>query len=244
MKTLKKKTIKVASTTHYFNEITHDAIVRFQQEENKKMQEVIYKNEILPAFDKLVENLIYIHCSQIHIPFEEFKNDCIVFLFETLRKFDASKGTKAFSYFNVVAKNWIIVKSRQYQKNANRCLSVETKNSVSFYEKLAQADAGNEDEFDFIQIVKNDEIKVVEILESLKNELDIDNDINCINAIIHLFKNADNLESLSKRAIFIYIRDMTNLNSKQLALSLTLIRKKFKILKEQYVANAMELKDG
>jgi hypothetical protein len=96
----------------YFNSDTQDAIVAFQKETSKKEKDEIYVGKILPAFEKLVENLINIHkFTGMYDTYEDLKNDCVNFLFETIIKFDASRGTNAFSYFNVVAKNWLIIKN-------------------------------------------------------------------------------------------------------------------------------------
>ena len=52
----KKKQIKL-----YFNEGTQDAIERFQAAEADEEKNQIYTKDILPAFEKLSENLIFIH---------------------------------------------------------------------------------------------------------------------------------------------------------------------------------------
>ena len=131
----KKKITKSSSGTKmkmYFHAGTHDAIVKFQSEEDDLAREDIYVQEILPAFDKLVENLIFIQGFNVnHGNFDDLKSDCITFLFETLKKFDATRGTKAFSYFNVVAKNWLIVKSRQRAKAAKRMCSIDDKDAIN-----------------------------------------------------------------------------------------------------------------
>ena len=86
--------------------------IKCEKCENKRKE--IYIEKIYPAFSKLVENLIYIHgfCSDT-LPYEILKNDCVNFLFESILKFDHNKGSKAFSYFNVVAKNWLIINSKK-----------------------------------------------------------------------------------------------------------------------------------
>lgn len=227
-KTLKKKINKANDLKYYFHSGTHTAIVNFQAETNQKAKEDIYVNEILPAFNKLVENLIYIHGNPLVIASEDFKSDCITFLYETLKKFDASRGTKAFSYFNVVAKNWIIVKSRQRLKQSNRHISIEEKGVVTEIEMipfmLGRHDPLVNLENDHIETVKN----IHDMLGKVKDRLICENDKICMDSIIKLFENADTLESLNKRAVFVYVRDMTNLTPKQLSLSMSAIRKHYR----------------
>ena len=69
----------------YFHSGTHDAIVKFQSEEDQAERDRIYTEEILPAFGKLVENLIFIHGANVHVSVDEFKNDCVSFLYEKLK---------------------------------------------------------------------------------------------------------------------------------------------------------------
>jgi len=227
-KTLKKKVSKANDLKYYFHSGTHTAIINFQSETNHKLKEDIYVKEILPAFNKLVENLIYIHGNPLVIASDDFKSDCITFLYETLKKFDASRGTKAFSYFNVVAKNWIIVKSRQKLKQNNRHISIEDKGVITEIEMipftLGKHDPLVNAESDYNETITN----INTMLEKVKNRLVCDNDKICMDSIIKLFDNIDNLESLNKRAIFVYVRDMTNLTPKQLSLSMSAIRKHYR----------------
>lgn len=228
-KTVKKKKVaKKSDLKYYFHSGTHDAIVDFQSEPDSHKKELIYVKDILPAFNKLVENLIFIHGTTATITSEDFKNDCITFLYETLKKFDASRGTKAFSYFNVVAKNWIIVKSRQRQKQINRHISMEDRGIMSEIE-MVPFDIYKHDPLANTETVHNETVdNIGKILEIVKNRLSCDNDKICMDSIIKLFENIETLESLNKRAVFVYVRDMTNLTPKQLSSSMSAIRKHYR----------------
>ena len=57
--TIKKE--EKANLKLYFNEDTHKAIVQFQSEPLKKDRDKLYVEKIMPAFEKLVENLINIY---------------------------------------------------------------------------------------------------------------------------------------------------------------------------------------
>lgn len=228
-KTVKKKKVaKKSDLKYYFHSGTHDAIVDFQAESDMRKKETIYVNEILPAFSKLVENLIFIHGTTATIMSEDFKNDCVTFLYETLKKFDANRGTKAFSYFNVVAKNWIIVKSRQRQKQINRHISMEDRGIMSEIE-MVPFDIYKHDPLANTETLHNETVdNIGKMLGIVKNKLSCDNDKICMDSIIKLFENIDSLESLNKRAVFVYVRDMTNLTPKQLSSSMSAIRKHYR----------------
>ena len=129
MARLKKKTVKRSGSKKkklYFGKEAHDAIIAYQSTECRKEKERIYEKQIRQSFHKLVENLIFIHgFARDPFTFQTLKFDCVTFLYETLHKFDASRGTKAFSYFNVVAKNWLIIQSKKKTKITKRQVSLE-----------------------------------------------------------------------------------------------------------------------
>jgi len=101
----------------YFTMDTQAAIISFQETESQQEREELYNKEIKYAFEKLVENLIFVYGFQNpYQPTKHLQADCVSFLFETIHKWNKDKGTKAFSYFNVVGKNWLIqnaIKSRK-----------------------------------------------------------------------------------------------------------------------------------
>lgn len=224
----KKKQIK-----QYFNADTQLAIEKFQKTPSIEKKNEIYTSEIRPAFEKLAENLIFIYkFTSLHETFEDLKNDCVTFLYETLYKFDASRGTKAFSYFNVVAKNFLIIKSKQKVKSLKRKVSIEDKSIFTSQESHS---------FDSRNIAADPEKAMVaaaqsEILLSMLNHLgDIartDNEMACMSAIKTLFENVDNLEFLNKRAVFVYLREMSGLTPKQLTTTISNLKKKYRALKE------------
>ena len=121
----------------YFTKETGESIVKYCNEECAEKKKSIYEKEILPAFDKLAENLIFVYrFKSPYMTSEELKVDCVSFMFETLHKWDPSRGTKAFSYFNVVAKNWFIINTRKHLKRRNRHVSIDDPHGMSVSQKV------------------------------------------------------------------------------------------------------------
>ena len=211
----------------YFHAGTHDAIVKFQYEQDLNAKELIYLEEIRPAIEKLVDNLLFIHTAGTNIPHEELRSDCISFLYETLKKFDASRGSKAFSYFNVVAKNWIVVKTRQKQKYSRRHMSIDDKAVQLEFESIMTM----QPDFDLRSHAERKLAQTKQLnslFSEIKTKLESANELLCIEAIINLFSNIDNIDLFNKRAIFVYIREMTNLTSKQVSISMSAIRRHYR----------------
>ena len=216
----------------YFNASTQEAIVEFQSTECKEEQSKIYREKIMPAFDKLVENLILIYGFSRRESFEVLKTDCVSFCYETLYKFDESKGTKAFSYFNVVAKNWLILNSRRTKKRVFSHVSISNSEALSPEDKMAVANYQIAQSPDDVMISAEQKQEITDILIQIKSKVEKPNDVSCINAIIKVFEMLDQLEFLNKRAIFVYVREISGLNSKQLSSSMSNIRRHYRQIKK------------
>ena len=222
---------KGTPTKLYFHEGTHNAIILFQDTESFKEKEQIYVKDILPAFDKLVENLIFIHgFASNGVSFEELKSDCVAFLYETLHKFDHTRGTKAFSYFNVVAKNWLIIKAKQRNKRNRRHVSIDDTESLAIRDYAKIESYNTEPPQDFRMMKADAMANLSKLLLEIKEKLSGDNELACMEAIITLFNRIDELDLLNKRAVFVYMRDLSNLNPKQLSISMSVIRKHYRSL--------------
>ena len=233
-KVVKRRKIKrkPGKSKLYFTADTQASIEKFQVEESEAEKDKIYTNEIMPAFVKLVENLILIYgFAKGRHDFGSLKNDCITFLYETLHKFDASKGTKAFSYFNVVGKNWLILNTRKRKKVQDNSYPIHDLESFSAADRhmisnhmLAMAP-------DDIMISAEQRDEIQEILKILRTKVVNTNDVACVEAVTVVFNKIDELDLLNKRAVYVYIREISGLNSKQLSTSMSTVRRLYKQIK-------------
>ena len=213
----------------YFGKEAHNAIVKYQNTEDKKEKEKIYEEEIRKSFHKLVENLIFIHgFAKDALSFQTLKSDCVSFLYETLEKFDPSKGSKAFSYFNVCAKHFLIIQTNKKNKIKKRQVSLESFNDMSSADKQTIENYSSVSSPEKSLIFNEDKKYMIEVLELIANKTKNENEKKCISAIETLFKNIDDLEFLNKRAIFVYLREISGLNPKQLSVSMSNIRRYYK----------------
>jgi hypothetical protein len=130
---------------------------------------------------------------------EVLKDECKIWLTTILDKFDPEKGSKAFSYFSVITKNWFI---HRVKKN-----SKDLKKEINFEDAMKELDKWDN------QDLKENERKV-------------------LNAIIDLFDNVDQLEIFNKKAIYMHIRELTNLNTKQVVNNLNKLRMRYRTFKK------------
>jgi hypothetical protein len=216
----------------YFNADTQAAIVAYQQSSDKKDRDRLYIKEIMPAFEKLVENLINIHkFTSLHDTYDDLKNDCVNFLFETIGKFDGNRGTNAFSYFNVVAKNWLIIRTKQKSQRIKRSVSLDDPEALSVNEQCIIDDYNIIPAQDELLMNEHAAQSVVKLLYEIRAKVKTENELACINSIITIFENIDDIDLLNKSAILLYMRELSGLSPKQLTTTMQTIKKHYRRFK-------------
>ena len=107
----------------YFGQPVQDAVVRYNASSNPVVRNRIYREHIAKAFDKLAENIIHtFKFYYFDVPSEQVKHEVVSFLVMNMHKFIAGKG-KAFSYFSIVAKNYLILHNNKNYKNYETFIS-------------------------------------------------------------------------------------------------------------------------
>lgn len=236
---LRRKKGKEASATtpnpkFYFTSETQDAIVKFQRSDDRRNREKLYVEKILPAFEKLVENLINIHkFSGLHDTYEDLKNDCVNFLFETIHKFNPDMGTNAFSYFNVVAKNWLIIKTKQKAQRGRRDVSIDDLKGLSVNELQIVEERSTVPSQDFFLENFENMTNILKLMYEIRARVKVENELLCINSVITIFENINDIDILNKSAILLYIRELSGLSPKQLTTSMQAVKKHYNKLKSE-----------
>lgn len=230
-----KKVVKKTKKTNkpkkndYFTKVHEEAIIEYCTTSEKERKEWLYENVIRHALESLTENLIYIY--NFHKQWDDIrslKQDCVINLFETLHKYDATKGSRAFSYFNVVAKHWLIIQTRKRNKINFKNISIDdTDNNINidglFYQsgKYEPSPEQKIKQREDLEAMKNLCLKVESLLTK-------ERDIKCMSAVLEIFDRVDELDFLNKRALFIYIREISGLSNKELSSALGNIRNVYK----------------
>ena len=102
------------------------------------------------------------------------------------------------------------------------------------YESLSNADKSQIFDREYVDGDKALEMykiklgKIVEIIEYINDSVKDERDKKCCFAIKKLFNSIEDLEFFNKRAVFVYLREISGLNSSELSSSLSNIRKIYK----------------
>lgn len=136
---------------------------------------------------------------------DDLKAECKVWLTTILDKFDPAKGSKAFSYFSVITKNWFIHKVKKNAQQAKREVYFEEIDSDSHHSPELIVTNTYVDERADKEFWKS---LWLNIEEWEKEELKI-NERKVLNAIRILLENPDKIEIFNKKAVYLYCREIT-----------------------------------
>ena len=87
---------KKSTKNHYFTKVHEDAIVKYASTNDRELRSKLYIEYILPAFDQMVDKIIYTYRFTTLPNIDYLKADCKVWLTTILNKYDPNKGSKAF----------------------------------------------------------------------------------------------------------------------------------------------------
>lgn len=222
-----------ATPKNYFTEDTQRAILEWQDEEVAEVRHKLYRDRIFFPFDKIAENLIFIHnFLSLHDSFEDLKSDCVTFLYKQLPKFDRKKGTKAFSYYNQIAKNFLIIRSKQRKTKIQRNVSLDDKDALGQSERQSLEDHCTVPSPDDQMISFENRVAITKLLLKIREGLVGELELRVLDCIQDLFRDANELPFLNKRAVFLYIREQTDATPKQLTTVMSTIKKEYRNLRE------------
>jgi hypothetical protein len=198
---------KPKKSNNYFTEDTQNAIVEYVLESNEYLRNKIYSERIEYAFFKLTQNII--HTFKFHYTdgesVEDIQQEVICFLLEKLKMYKPNKG-KAYSYFGTIVKRYLIVKNEtNYKKLQNKkpLEDVDEEKSIldNHINKYYSEDYKSDDLINLYKAYLKDNIPVL-----FKKETDQ----KISYAFLSLLDNCDGIDIFNKKAIYIYLRDMTN----------------------------------
>ena len=203
----------------YFTQGTEDAIVRHNKETRPHMRERIYNEHIRYAFEKLAENIIHtFKFYYFDVPSEDVKHEVVSFLYMNMHKFTQGKG-KAFSYFSIVAKNYLIL----HNNNNYKKMKQHDDYSVTDYKRNPTTEMRIRDR-------KEMNVEYITILaEYWKNNLTTvfkrKKDLDVANAVIELIDMKDRIDNFNKKALYILIREMTSSNTQHITRIINVMKK-------------------
>jgi len=214
----------------YFTQVHEDAIIEYNKPETTfKRREELYVTLLKPAFDQMVDKIVFTYRFTTLPNIDSLRDECKIWLITILEKFNPDKGSKAFSYFSVITKNWFIQKVKKNKKKNQREIEFENLSKelelkhVSIFNEYDE----NREKDEFWQHLW----KEIETWDTGKLK---ENEKKVLEAVKILLESPDDIEIFNKKAIYLYMREITGLNTKQIVNSLNRMRKKYRTFKGKW----------
>ena len=207
----------------YYTRIQDVAICAYNKSEKPSQRERIYRRFIYPPFMKLTENLInkvkptYVlqKCS-----FQDLQTDIVTYLTARLEKFKPESG-KSYSYYTRTTFNYLIAENQKAYikvKQKREPIDIDEQRNI-----VTEMD--NDDMRHFLKYFMDEFVEYC--YENLNSIFTNPTDIHVADSILHLFEQRVNTANYNKKALYIYIRERTGLQTPN-------ITKVIKVLKSLY----------
>jgi hypothetical protein len=219
----RKKTQK-----NYFGEDQEQAVIRYLESESEIEKNKIFNEYLREPLIIMVESIIRRYkLYRKGLEFDENHNDTMSFLLTKINKFDYTKNHKAYSYFGTICKNYLMGAIQKDTKEQNRNVSYEDISSdIEERSDLTyRIDSFTLDYSDVIQQL------IIKLEDFVENENLTENEKKLGYALLEIFINFDKIfqigdgNKFNKNLILLSLREMTNLSTKEIRISLKKYKK-------------------
>ena len=217
----KKKRGRPRKNKMYFTQDTEDAIIAYNTEESDVLRNKVFNDYIHKPLFKMAENLIHRYkFYHFDAPTQDVQYEVIAFILEKLPKYTQGKG-KAFSYFSIVAKNYLIQNNyKHYNRKKAKAPVLEIDNSRSVINEVIRQENLTETQ-DFFHLF------ITHCTDNINDIIKYKRDIPIAYALLEIFTNCENIETYNKKALYIMVREMVDVKTQY-------ITRVVNILKDEY----------
>ena len=220
----------------YFTLDTQQAIIDYRLETSQAIRNKIFNEKIYYAFYKLAENIIhtfkfyYTEVDNIN----ELKHEVIAFLLEKLHLYDPSKG-KAYSYFGTIAKRYLIVyNNNNYKRLKGKATVEEVDEDKTILNKLVIEQGEYPEPISFFDVF------VAHVDEHLLEIFPKSAEAKVGDAILALCKRKEHIDIFNKKALFIYIKEITDAPTPTITKVIKVLKVIYKEMLNKYLEEGIE----
>ena len=216
----------------YFTKETEAAIVRYNNSTDPEERSNIYQDYIHYPFYKLTQNIIHtfkFYYTEVE-NLEDLQHELITFLLSKIHKFDPTNGAKAYSYFGTIVKRWLInYNNKNYKKLKQIGSFDDIEDSYEENSEIRSKDA--------ISLSNFLDSWIIDAYSKLDELFPKQSDKVIADAVLTVFKTRYDLDIFKKKALYIYIREMTDCETPHLTRVISVLKEDFyinyRILSEQ-----------
>ena len=219
---------KKKKSNRYWTKITEGSISAYNRSaENPVLKEKIYRRFIFPAFMKLSENLINkMKCEYIDSSFKDLQTDLVTYLTIRLDKFNPNAG-RAYSYYTRTSFNYLIAENQKGYaklKKESEPINIDEQRNV-------MTEMHNTEMAETLKYFMDAYVEYC--YDNINSIFTSQTDIHVADSILHIFEERENIEQFNKKALYVFIRERTGLETNN-------ITKVIKVLKHIYSTKFLE----
>jgi len=188
----------------YFGTPAQDAIIAYNNCDDPKMRNKIYEDGIKYPFEKMAENVMNtFKFSYFDVPKSEIQHEVVSHMLEKIHMFQEGKG-RAFSYFTIVAKNYLILLNNGNYKDWKK---------TALISEMPQTWNPENDHYEVEEGGEFREFKEIMLKYWDKNLTKVfikRRDIQIADSILELFRRSEYVENFNKKHLYLLIREMTD----------------------------------
>lgn len=212
----------------YFPVTVENAIIRYNTSTGSLDREYIYQSEIHKPLNKLVENVMHtFKFYNYDSTYADLKHETIVYLHERLYNYNPTNG-KAFSYFTIVTRNYLIARSKEttfLSTSKDELEEVDNRRNI-INEVVLDEQRGLLKEF-----VSEWSTWGIENINKLFLR---DRDRRIGEAVFVLFQNCPDVENFNKKSLYILIREHAGVKTQYITRIINRLRKMFRLMFPEY----------
>lgn len=223
------------NSNYYFTQETEDAIVLYNASSDPVFRSRVFSQKLYYPFYKMIENIIhtfkfyYMDVDNV----EDLKHEVMaVIVEEKLGGFNPENGAKAFSYFQTIIKRWLI----QYNNNNYKKLK-----QIGSFDEIHDSYESNVEDLNTRKVSLSNVIDI--FVEDCYNDFEElfpkEQDKAVADAVLTLFRTRHDVEIFKKKALYIYIREMTDCETPTLTRVINKLRDQFITMHKSYTDNGI-----
>ena len=240
-----KKRGRKRTSNLYFGPDQEKAVVDFLTTESYSERNKIYNEYLRHPINKMIDSIIRRYkLYRKDYTFEDMHADTLSFLVTKMHNFKPAKNKKAYSYFGTICKHYLLGQLIKDDKKLRTDLRYD-----DVYKTVETMD-----DFIYNNIEDKDktplDIFIGEISASIKLELETtklnENEIKVGNSLVTvvdrwetIFEQIESGNKYNKNLILSYIREMTDLSTKDIRVSMKKFKKIYILLKNDKIDNGL-----
>lgn len=195
------------SSRNYFTKETEDYIVKYNSSTDPEERQKIFTEHIYYPFYKLAECII--HTFKFYNTdvdqLEDLKCDIVRMLYEEkIDKFDPSKGAKAYSYFGTIVKRWLIAYNAKNYGLKKKTVTLDIKNFHDLPKEDSELEVAPT-----LSLSGFMDVWVADMYTRLPDLFSDQSERKIADAILTLFRTRRDLEVFNKKALYVYLKEIT-----------------------------------